>query len=71
MFFTVACFLSVLTSQQKGLARQISRIPVVVVMAIVLERLAVDPRVKRIMFAAMGSALIPLLASLGVRHRRR
>ena len=67
MFFTVACLLSVLTSQQKGLsAVEFSRILSVVVMAIVLERLAVDPpAVKRIMFAAMGSALIPLLASLG------
>jgi uncharacterized protein YyaL (SSP411 family) len=69
MFFTVACFLSVLTSQLKGLsAVEFSRILSVVVMAIVLERLAVDPpAVKRIMFAAMGSALIPLLASLGAR----
>jgi O-antigen ligase len=67
MFFTVACFLSVLTSQMKELsAVEFSRILSVVVMAIVLERLAVDPpAVKRIMFAAMGSALIPLLASLG------
>ncbi|HEX6786425.1 MAG TPA: hypothetical protein VF076_04470, partial [Acidimicrobiales bacterium] len=67
MFFAVACFLSVITSQLKGLsAVEFSRILSVVVMAIVLERLAVDPpAVKRIMFAAMGSALIPLLASLG------
>ena len=67
MFFTVACLLSVFTSQLKGLsAVEFSRILSVVVMAIVLERLAVDPpAVKRIMFAAMGSALIPLLASLG------
>ena len=67
MFFAVACFLSVITSQLRSVsAVEFSRILSVIVMAIVLERLATTPAaVKRIMFSAMGSALIPLLASFG------
>jgi putative inorganic carbon (HCO3(-)) transporter len=67
MFFAVACFLSVLTSRLHAVsAVEFSRILSVVVMAIVLERLATTPAaVKRIMIAAMGSALIPLLATIG------
>jgi putative inorganic carbon (HCO3(-)) transporter len=65
LFFGVACLLSALTSQLRGISIiEFSRILSVVVMALVLERLATTPAaVRRIMLAAMGSALIPLTAS--------
>ena len=65
LFFAAACFLSALTSKLHAVSfTEFSRILSVVIMALVLERLATTPNaVRRIMFAAMGSAIIPLLAS--------
>ncbi|HET9601270.1 MAG TPA: O-antigen ligase family protein [Acidimicrobiales bacterium] len=66
IFFAGACFLSTLTSRLHGVSFvEFSRILSVVVMALVLERLATTPQaVRRIMIAAMGSAVIPLVASM-------
>ena len=65
LFFGFACFLSTLTSRLHDISiTEFSRILSVVIMALVLERLATTPAaVRRIMIAAMGSAVIPLLAS--------
>jgi O-antigen ligase len=66
LLFTFACLLSTLTSQVRTVSiTEFSRILSVVVMALVLERLATTPAaVRRIMIAAMGSAIIPLTASV-------
>ena len=65
LFFGATCFLSALTSKLHVVSfTEFSRILSVVVMALVLERLATTPNaVRRIMIAAMGSAVIPLVAS--------
>ncbi len=62
LFFAAACFLSALTSKLHAVSfTEFSRILSVVIMALVLERLATTPAaVRRIMIAAMGSAVIPL-----------
>jgi O-antigen ligase len=65
LFFAFACFLSTITSRIHDVSiTEFSRILSVVVMALVLERLATTPAaVRRIMIAALGSALVPLIAS--------
>ena len=65
LFFAFACFLSTITSRIHDVSiTEFSRILSVVVMALVLERLATTPAaVRRIMIAALGSALVPLIGS--------
>ena len=65
LFFAFACLLSTITSRIHDVSIvEFSRILSVVVMALVLERLATTPAaVRRIMIAALGSALIPLVGS--------
>jgi O-antigen ligase len=67
LFFAFACFLSTITSRIHDVSiTEFSRILSVVVMALVLERLATTPAaVRRIMIAALGSALVPLIGSFG------
>jgi hypothetical protein len=65
LFFAFACFLSTITSRIHDVSiTEFSRILSVVVMALVLERLATTPAaVRRIMIAAVGSAIVPLVGS--------
>jgi O-antigen ligase len=66
LLFTFACVLSTVTSEVRGVSLpELLRILAVVVMALVLERLATTPAaVRRILIAALGSALIPMTASV-------